>query len=398
MKAAIQRFIQSESLGGVLLAVAALAALLISNSPLAPWYQSLLTLPGEVRVGGEVRWALVLSKPLHVWVNDLWMAMFFLLVGLEIKRELIQGELASAKQALMPAVAALGGMVVPGLIYAAINIHDAQGLRGWAIPSATDIAFTLAVLMLLGSRVPASLKVFVTAVAIIDDLGAIVIIALFYTSQLSLVMLVAAGALGLGMFWLNRLRVERISIYLVLGLLMWLCVLKSGVHATLAGVVTALAIPMKRRNGGSPLLETENALHPWVVFVVLPVFAFVNAGVSLKGVTLASLTQSVPLGIAAGLVFGKTIGVFSASWLMVRLAGASWPQGSSRAQFLAVCVLCGIGFTMSLFIGSLAFEEQGPDYQTQLKLGVLMGSSMAALLGSGLFLWASGWVATQTDG
>jgi Na+:H+ antiporter, NhaA family len=277
-------------------------------------------------------------------------------------------------------------MVVPGVIYAAFNGHDAVGLRGWAIPSATDIAFTLAVLMLLGSRVPPSLKIFVTAVAIIDDLGAIVIIALFYTSQLSLVMLVAAGAVGLGLLALNRLGVERISVYLVLGLLLWLCVLKSGVHATLAGVITALAIPMKRRHGGSPLVELENALHPWVVFLILPTFAFVNAGVSLKGVTLSTFTHSVPLGIALGLIVGKTIGVFSASYLMVKLGGASWPTGASRLQFLAVCVLCGIGFTMSLFVGTLAFVGQAAEYMTQLKLGVLMGSSLAAVLGAGLFL------------
>jgi Na+:H+ antiporter, NhaA family len=389
MKAAIQRFIQSESLGGVLLAVAAVAALLISNSPLAPWYESLLMLPGSIHIGGDARLALVLTKPLHVWINDLWMAAFFLLVGLEIKRELVQGELATAKQALMPAVAAIGGMVVPGVIYAAFNWHDVVGLRGWAIPSATDIAFTLAVLMLLGSRVPPSLKVFVTAVAIIDDLGAIVIIALFYTSQLSGVMLLAAGALGLILLALNRLGVERISIYLVLGLLMWLCVLKSGVHATLAGVVTALAIPMKRRSGGSPLIELENALHPWVALLILPTFAFVNAGVSLSGVTLSTFAHSVPLGIACGLVAGKTIGVFSASYVMVKLGGAHWPSGASRLQFLATCVLCGIGFTMSLFIGTLAFEGQAAEYMTQLKLGVLMGSLVAAVLGAGLLLWAS---------
>jgi Na+:H+ antiporter, NhaA family len=240
--------------------------------------------------------------------------------------------------------------------------------------------------MLLGSRVPPSLKVFVTAVAIIDDLGAIVIIALFYTSQLSSVMLVAAGALGLGLLALNRLGVERISAYLVLGLLMWLCVLKSGVHATLAGVITALAIPMKRRHGGSPLVDTENALHPWVVFLILPSFAFVNAGVSLKGVTLSTFTHSVPLGIALGLILGKTIGVFSASYGMVKLGGANWPSGASRMQFLAMCVLCGIGFTMSLFIGTLAFAGQAAEYMTQLKLGVLMGSSVAALVGSGLLV------------
>ncbi len=379
----IRRFIQSESAGGVVLGIAALAALLISNSPLAPAYQAFVGVRGELRIGGD--W-LVLSKPLLLWVNDLWMAVFFFLVGLEIKRELQGGELASLKQAMLPAGAALGGMVVPALIYGAINRGDAVALRGWAIPTATDIAFALGILMLLGSRVPASLKVFLTAVAIIDDLGAIVVIALFYTADLSATMLVAAGLGGVVLFGLNRARVTSIGPYVIVGLVIWVCVLQSGVHATLAGVLTALAVPLRSADGGSPLETAEHALHPWVAFGVLPMFAFANAGVSLAGVSWQTLAGPVPLGIMLGLVVGKAIGVFGASWLLMRLAGASLPAGASLRQFFAVCVLCGIGFTMSLFIGGLGFEGQEAIYETQLKIGVLGGSLIAALLGVAL-LW-----------
>lgn len=379
----IRRFIQSESAGGVVLGLAALAALVISNSPLAPWYEAFVGLSGEVRLGGD--W-LVLSKPLLLWVNDLWMAVFFFLVGLEIKRELLDGELATVKQAMLPAGAALGGMVVPALIYVALNRGDPVALRGWAIPTATDIAFALGLLMLLGSRVPASLKVFLTAVAIIDDLGAIVVIALFYTADLSTGMLVAAGLGAAALFALNRARVLSVGPYVVVGLIVWVCVLKSGVHATLAGVVTALAIPLRGSDGHSPLVTAEHALHPWVAFAVLPMFAFANAGVSLSGVTWQTLAAPVPLGIAFGLVVGKAVGVFGASWLMVRLAGAAYPAGAGARQFFAVCLLCGIGFTMSLFIGGLAFEGQGAVYETQLKIGVLGGSLVSALLGVVLLL------------
>lgn len=381
----IRGLIQSEPAGGVVLALAALAAMLVSNSPLAPDYESFLRLPGELRIGGD--W-LVLAKPLLLWVNDLWMAVFFFLVGLEIKRELLDGELASVRQALLPAVAALGGMVVPALIYAVLNRGDAIALRGWAIPTATDIAFAIGILMLLGPRVPASLKVFLTAVAIIDDLGAIIVIAVFYTDQLSAPMLVAAGLGGAALLALNRARVTAIGPYVIVGLVVWVCVLKSGVHATLAGVITALAVPLTRPDGSSPLRDAEHALHPWVAFAVLPTFAFANAGVSLQGVSLATLAEAVPLGIALGLVAGKAIGVFGASWLVVRLAGASFPAGASLRQFFAVCLLCGIGFTMSLFIGTLAFEGQGPRYETALKLGVLGGSLVSALLGVALLLSA----------
>jgi Na+:H+ antiporter, NhaA family len=322
----------------------------------------------------------------------------------------LAGELASVRQALLPAVAAIGGMIVPALIYVALNHADAVALRGWAIPTATDIAFALAVLMLLGPRVPASLKVFLTAVAIIDDLGAIVVIALFYTAQLSAPMLLAAGAGIALLFVLNRAGVRAIGPYVIVGLIVWVCVLKSGIHATLAGVATAMAIPLtgngrgngrtndrksdehdeldEHGHGGSPLETAEHALHPWVAFAVLPMFAFVNAGVALQGVSLGTLAQGIPLGIALGLVAGKAIGVFGAAWLLVRFAGARLPVGASPRQFFGVCVLCGIGFTMSLFIGGLAFAGQGAAYETQVKLGVMCGSLVAGLLGATLLLSA----------
>ena len=378
MIGSIRRFIASESAGGVVLAIAALVALVVSNSAWGPAYASFAQLRGEVRVGDF----LVLSKPLLLWVNDLWMAVFFFLVGLEIKRELLAGELASARQALLPAGAALGGMVVPAAIYAAINAGDPVALRGWAIPAATDIAFALGILMLLGSRVPASLKVFLTAVAIIDDLGAIVVIALFYTAELSVTMLAGALVGGVALLALNRARVMSIAPYVLVGLVIWVFVLKSGVHATLAGVATALAIPLRAPDGRSPLETAEHALHPWVAFAVLPMFAFVNAGVVLAGVGLDTLTSTVPLGIAAGLVLGKAIGVYGSSMLLVRYTGAELPAGASRTQFFGVCLLCGVGFTMSLFIGALAFDGQGPDYDTQVKIGVLGGSLIAAVLGT----------------
>jgi NhaA family Na+:H+ antiporter len=299
---------------------------------------------------------------------------------------LLEGELASPKQALLPAMAALGGMAVPALIYVGFNHADPIALRGWAIPTATDIAFALGILMLLGSRVPASLKVFLTAVAIIDDLGAIVVIALFYTADLSLPMLIAAASGAAALAALNRSRVMSIGPYVVIGLVVWVCVPKSGIHATLAGVVIAMAIPMRSADGGSPLQSAEHALHPRVAFLVVPMFAFVNAGVSLHGIGLQTLQQTVPLGIAGGLIAGKAAGVFGASWLTVRLASAGYPAGASRRQFFAVCVLCGIGFTMSLFIGTLAFEGQDPGFETQLKIGVLGGSLVAALAGVALML------------
>ncbi|MFJ3046674.1 Na+/H+ antiporter NhaA [Herbaspirillum chlorophenolicum] len=376
------QFFANEAAGGIVLAIAAMLALVVSNSPWRDMYDAFTRIQGTVDIGGF----LVLSKPLLLWVNDLWMAVFFFLVGLEIKREFVEGELASRSQAILPAVAALGGMVVPAAIYVAINWGDAAALRGWAIPAATDIAFAIGIVMLLGSRVPTSLKVFLTAVAIIDDLGAIVIIALFYTDNLSLGMLASAGVGAIVLLLLNRAGVRRVDIYIVVGLIIWVCVLKSGIHATLAGVLTALAIPMRDAKGRPLAGALEHGLHPWVAFLVLPMFAFANAGVSLQGMSLGSLFDPVPLGIAAGLVLGKTVGVFGASWLMMRSGLATAPAGASTRQFVGVCMLCGIGFTMSLFIGGLAFQGLSPDFEAKLKLGVLGGSILAGLLGT-LVLW-----------
>ena len=371
----VNQFIHSQSIGGVLLALAALVALVISNSQWSDAYLRFLQIPGELRFGVN---GLILSKPLIVWVNDLWMAVFFFLVGLEIKRELLEGELATVRQAALPMAAAFGGMVVPALIFSVINWGDPVALRGWGIPMATDIAFALGILVLLGSRVPASLKVFLTAVAIIDDLGAILVIAFFYTADLAPAMLLAAAGGVLMLFVLNRSRVVAIGPYVVVGLVIWVCVLQSGVHPTLAGVITALAIPMADAKGGSPLKKAEHALHPWVTYMILPVFAFANAGVSLHGVTPGTLLQSVPLGIAAGLFLGKSLGVFGTTALLIRMGVLQMPAEASWRQFFGVCVLCGVGFTMSLFIGSLAFEGADAAYESQVKLGVLLGSFLSA--------------------
>lgn len=391
---AFKRFFAAESAGGIALAMATVLALIVSNSPWSDSYEALRSVRGELRIAGD---AFVLSKPLVVWVNDLWMAVFFLLVGLEIKRELIVGELGQARQALLPLVAALGGMAVPAGLYALINMNDPVALRGWAIPAATDIAFALGILLLLGSRVPASLKVFLTAVAIIDDLGAIVVIALFYTSQMSWPMLAAALA-GCALLWaMNRRGVTSLLPYLAVGLIVWVLVLKSGVHATLAGVATAFAIPLKsalkgplesREGAASPLETLEHALHPWIAFLVLPVFAFLNAGVSFEGMSLDVLTNTVPLGIATGLLVGKAIGVFGASWLLSALAKTGLPDGANMRQFFGVCVLCGVGFTMSLFIGGLAFAGLGAAYEAEVKLGVLAGSVVAGILGTLILMTA----------
>ena len=394
MKNGIHHFIASESAGGVVLALSAVVALIVSNSPLAPMYRQFVEMPGDVRIGGD--W-LVLSKSLLHWVNDLWMAVFFFVVGLEIKREVLVGELASVKKASLPVVAAVGGMIVPALIYFGLNHADAIALRGWAIPTATDIAFALGIVMLLGSRVPVSLKVFLTAVAIIDDLGAIIVIAVFYTAQISMPMLAAAGAGVALLFVLNRSGVTNIGPYAAIGMVVWVCVYKSGLHATLAGVATAMTIPMRDKHGGSPLETAEHALHPWVAFVVLPMFAFANAGVSIKGVSLGTLAESIPLGIIGGLVIGKAIGVFGSAMLLTKVSVGELPAGASTQQFFGVCLLCGIGFTMSLFIGGLAFAGRDPLYETEVKLGVLVGSLIAAVLGAAVLLTGGQGAARSTS-
>ena len=377
LRSLIQRFFQLEAASGLLLIAAAVLALLISNSPFAHFYSSLLDVPVAVQVG-----ALNIAKPLLLWINDGLMAIFFLLVGLELKREVVYGQLATPSQIVLPGAAAIGGMLVPALVYAWFNQGDSEAMRGWAIPMATDIAFALGVLGLLGKRVPLSLKLFLMTLAIIDDLGAIIVIALFYSSELSSLSLMLAGAALIGLFALNRLGVRQLGPYLLLGLFLWVCVLKSGVHATLAGVALAFFIPVKGDDSEhSPLATLEHALHGWVAFGILPLFAFANAGVSLQGMNLQSFLQPVPLGIAAGLLLGKTVGVLGLTAIAVFTRMARLPEGANWGQLLGVAVLCGIGFTMSLFVGSLAFTPDVSPYAGQDRMGILTGSLLAAVLG-----------------
>ena len=375
----LRAFLRSETGGGFLLIAASLLALIWANSPFASSYFAMLGTYWTIGVG-----SFSLSLSLLHWVNDALMAMFFLLVGLEIKRELLAGALSSPRLAALPAIAALGGMIVPAVIYILIARGNAEALRGWAIPAATDIAFALAALSLLGSRVPISLKVFLAALAIIDDLGAIVIIALFYNSGLWLGALGLAGVALVALALLNRSGVVRMWPYLIVGALLWLFTLKSGVHATLAGVALALAIPLRDENptdgrDTSPLTRLEHALHPVVAYAIIPVFGLANAGVSFAGLTPSALLDPVPLGIAAGLVVGKQVGVFGAAWAAIRLGVASQPKGATMSMLYGVALLCGIGFTMSLFIGSLAFTSELLLIET--KIGVFSGSVISAVAG-----------------
>jgi Na+:H+ antiporter, NhaA family len=376
---ALTSFVKLESAGGMLLIASAALALVLSNTGLSDFYQSVLYMPVEVRIG-----PMFLGKPLLLWINDGLMSIFFLLVGLEVKREILEGELSTPSQVVLPAGAALGGMAVPAAVFYFLNRADPGALRGWAIPTATDIAFALGVLSLLGSRAPASLKVFLTTVAIADDLGAIVIIALFYTSELTLLMLALAAVTVVILLLLNYFRVRIISVYLVVGVLLWFFMLKSGVHATLAGVVLALTIPLKVQdaNGHSLLRNLEHRLHHWVAFAILPIFAFANAGVSFAGVNLTALLQPLPFGILTGLLLGKFVGVFGFSWLLIKSGNAKVPADSESMHLAGVAVLCGIGFTMSLFIGSLAFETA--EYLTSVRLGVVLGSTLSAACGFAL--------------
>jgi NhaA family Na+:H+ antiporter len=381
----IADFLKLESAGGLLLVAAAALALICSNSPLRHAYDDLLKIPVEMRFG-----SFALAKPLLLWINDGLMAIFFLLVGLEVKREVIEGELSTPAQIVLPVAAGLGGMIVPAVIYFIFNRGNAAALNGWAIPTATDIAFALGVLSLLGKRVPVSLKIFLTAVAIADDLGAIVIIALFYTAELSIAMLFLAAVAIAVLIALNLQKVTRIAPYVMVGVILWVFVLKSGVHATLAGVAIAFAVPLKTTDaqGTAPLHQLEHSLHPWVAFGVLPIFAFANAGVSFAGVTLTALAEPLPLGIAVGLFAGKLVGVFGASAMLIRLGLAKLPEGAGWLQLIGVAALCGVGFTMSLFIGSLAFD--GPGYFTPLRLGVIAGSTLSGVAGYLLLRFASG--------
>ncbi len=382
-----------ESSGGIVLAIAAVLAIVAANSPWQDIYQNFLSVPGAVQIGTDLE----IRKPLLLWVNDLWMAVFFFLVGLEIKREFLEGELSSLGQIALPGIAAIGGMVVPALIYVAVNFGSPVNLSGWAIPAATDIAFALAVLALLGNRVPASLKILLLAIAIFDDLGAILIIAFFYTADLSLYTMALAVVPIVGLVILNLSRVTNIVPYVLLGAALWVIVLKSGVHATLAGVITAFAIPLTvaHDSGKSPLKLLEHELHLWVAFAILPMFAFANAGVSLAGMGLDSLTEPVTLGIILGLFVGKQVGVFGMLYLTIRVGWAQMPTNANWPQLYGVAALAGIGFTMSLFIGGLAFQHAG--FEAPIRMGVLVGSIVSGIVGFAVIRIASKKRAADAD-
>ena len=360
-----------------MLIVAAVAAMILANTAAtAQGYQALLNEPVQIRFG-----ALDISKNLLLWINDALMALFFLVIGLEVKRELMVGELASRDKAIFPVIAAIGGMALPALIFLFFNHGDEIARNGWAIPTATDIAFALGVLALLGSRVPVALKVFLMALAIIDDLGAIVIIALFYTSDLSVLSLcVAAGAIVV-LALLNRFNVRRISIYILVGIVLWTAVLKSGVHATLAGVIVGFFVPLEKKEGHSPAEHLAHGLMPWVNWMILPLFAFANAGISLAGITLSDVLSPEPSGIILGLLIGKPLGITLFCWLAVKLRLAVLPNGTTLRDIMAIGVLCGIGFTMSIFISSLAFDAAHEQLVTFSKLGILTGSLLSAVIG-----------------
>ena len=381
----VRDFLRQESAGGILLVVAAVLGLVFANSPLSGLYDGLLNIPVEIRFGN-----FEIAKPLLLWINDGLMAVFFFLISLELKREVVEGELSDIRKISLPALGAFGGMVVPSGIYLVVNWGDPQAVSGWAIPAATDIAFALGILALLGDRVATQLKVFLVSLAIFDDMGAIIIIALFYTGGLSVTGLAIAACCLLLLTLFNRRGVTRLSLYLIVGLVMWAAVLKSGVHATLAGVLLAFFIPIREdpQTERSPLREMEHDLHGSVAFVILPLFAFTNAGVSLQGLTLAALTAPVPLGVAAGLFVGKQLGVFSMCWLGIKLGIAKLPEHVNWTQLYGVAILCGVGFTMSLFIGSLAFEDADSPYLYQDRLGIISGSLLSAMFGYFWLRWA----------
>lgn len=380
MKATIKEFLKLESAGGFILIFAAMLAMLAANTPAYPYYQLLLDVPVEIRVG-----ALTIAKPLILWINDGLMAIFFFLIGLEVKREFLQGELSKPSQTVLPFAGAVGGVLLPVAIYVAFNRGDPQAMSGWAIPAATDIAFALALLSILGNRVPVALKLFLVSVAIFDDIAAIVVIAVFYATELSTAALWSAVICLIALAVMNWRGVSNISPYIVAGVIMWVAILKSGVHATLAGIALAAFIPMKssREPDRSPLRELENDLHPVVALFVLPAFAFVNAGVSLENVGLAYVLHPVPLGITLGLFLGKQFGVFVFCWITVKLGWSQLPAAVTWGRLYGACVLCGVGFTMSMFIGSLAFESEGTDLRLLFdeRLGIIIGSMLAAITG-----------------
>ncbi|WMS86739.1 Na+/H+ antiporter NhaA [Pleionea litopenaei] len=373
-----KRFLQLESASGIILLFAAVLALIASNTGLNNFYQQLIDVPVAISVG-----SFAIAKPLLLWINDGLMALFFLLVGLELKREFYEGELSEASKIVMPGLGAIGGMIAPAAIYAYINWDSSIALQGWAIPAATDIAFALGILMLLGNRVPTSLKVFLVTLAIFDDIGAIIIIALFYTANLSLTALFTAIACMMVLFAFNRRRIYDLTPYLLVGLVMWTALLKSGVHATLAGVLLAMFIPMRdaKNPERSPVKSLEHDLHGMVAMVVLPIFAFANAGVPFLHLTMEQAVHPVPFGIFLGLVVGKPVGIMVMCGLGVLLKIAKLPEGASWVNLLGVSFLCGIGFTMSLFIGSLAFQETGVNQLLDERLGILVGSIVSGILG-----------------
>lgn len=371
-----EKFLKLESAGGILLFIAAILAMVLENTALEGVYNAFLMTPVTMGVG-----PLLLDKPLLLWINDGLMAVFFLLIGLEVKRELLNGALASAEKAIFPAIAALGGMIAPALVYLAFNHSDPVAASGWATPAATDIAFALGVMALLGKRVPVGLKIFLLALAIIDDLGVIVIIALFYSTDLSVYALMMASFAIFGLVITNLKGVTNMRWYTLFGIILWVSVLKSGVHATLAGVIIGFSIPYRAPDGGSPLERIEQKMHPYVAYCILPLFAFANAGVSLKGVTLSNLMDPLPVGIMLGLLIGKPLGISLISYISIKLGIAKLPGDIEFKQIVAVSILCGIGFTMSMFISSLAFEQTSFEFATYSRLGVLIGSSLAAIIG-----------------
>ncbi len=379
MSKTFRQMVEHDAAGGVILVAAAVLALVMANSPLSSWYSGMLDLPVAIQFGN-----FEIAKPLLLWINDGLMAIFFFMIGLEVKREILEGHLNSAEQITLPAIAAIAGIVFPALVYVWFNHNDPVAVTGWAIPSATDIAFALGVFSLFGRQLPITLKLFLLSVAIFDDIGAILIIALFYSAELSTTSLVVA-LVGLSLlFVLNRLRVQRQAMYILVGVVVWAAVLKSGVHATLAGFAVAWFIPInvKNEDGHPMLLNLEHTLQPWVAFLILPVFAFANAGVDLLGTSTDDLFNPIVLGIVAGLFIGKQLGIFGACWLAIKLKLAKLPEGTNWAQLYGVTLLCGIGFTMSLFIGSLAFEQQGMEHLNSVKVGVLIGSILSAIFGA----------------
>lgn len=383
---AIKEFLNYEGSSGILLLVGTALAMVAENTAARGLYDALLNIPVEIKIG-----QFEIAKPLLLWINDGLMAIFFFLIGLEIKREVLAGELSEPARVVLPVIAAVGGMFMPAAIYSFINWGDSVAMKGWAIPSATDIAFALGVLSLLGNRVPNILKLFLLTLAIVDDLGAIVIIAGVYTSDLSLSSLLVAGIVILLLFVLNRKGVLNLAPYLLLGVILWVAVLKSGVHATLAGVITALFIPFRKQPGEkkTQLEILEHDLHPAVAYGILPLFAFANTGVSFEGISFQSFLHPVPLGIAAGLFLGDQIGVFGFSWLAIKTGIAKLPKGVSWLQLYGVALLCGIGFTMSLFISSLAFEQGGPDFAVDDRLGILLGTFASGTTGYLVLRFAS---------